>query len=89
TDVRHVSHVTFDRFGGFLGLPADLEPEVPSPTPSASVNVFGVSPTSLQCSFDHKGNSVPTILLMMQRKLYEREGLKIEGIFRINAENSQ
>jgi hypothetical protein len=35
TDVRHVSHVTFDRFGGFLGLPADLEPEVPSPTPSA------------------------------------------------------
>jgi hypothetical protein len=35
TDVRHVSHVTFDRFGGFLGLPADLEPDVPRPTPSA------------------------------------------------------
>jgi len=32
---------------------------------------------------------VPTILLMMQRKLYAHEGLKIEGIFRINAENSQ
>lgn len=32
-DVRHVSHVTFDRFGGFLGLPADLEPDVPRPTP--------------------------------------------------------
>ncbi|KAK3143922.1 hypothetical protein QOZ80_4AG0306660 [Eleusine coracana subsp. coracana] len=89
TDVRHVSHVTFDRFGGFLGLPADLEPDVPRPTPSASVSVFGVSPTSLQCSYDNRGNSVPTILLMMQRNLYVREGLKIEGIFRINAENSQ
>ncbi|KAL6882683.1 hypothetical protein ACP4OV_011373 [Aristida adscensionis] len=89
TDVRHVSHVTFDRFGGFLGLPADLEPDVPRPTPSASVSVFGVSPTSLQCSYDQRGNSVPTILLMIQRKLYIRNGLKIEGIFRINAENSQ
>ncbi|KAJ1272350.1 hypothetical protein BS78_06G195100 [Paspalum vaginatum] len=89
TDVRHVSHVTFDRFGGFLGLPADLEPDVPRRTPSASVSVFGVSPTSLQCSYDQRGNSVPTILLMMQRKLYARDGLKIEGIFRINAENSQ
>ncbi|KAL6633784.1 hypothetical protein ACP70R_026455 [Stipagrostis hirtigluma subsp. patula] len=49
TDVRHVSHVTFDRFVGFLGLPADLEPEVPRPVPSASA----------------------------------------EGIFRINADNSQ
>ncbi|PAN39704.1 hypothetical protein PAHAL_7G262500 [Panicum hallii] len=89
TDVRHVSHVTFDRFGGFLGLPADLEPDVPRRTPSASVSVFGVSPTSLQCSYDQRGNSVPTILLMMQRKLYIRDGLKIEGIFRINAENSE
>lgn len=89
TDVHHVSHVTFDRFGGFLGLPADLEPEVPRRTPSASVSVFGVSPTSLQCSYDPRGNSVPTILLMMQRKLYDRGGLKVEGIFRINAENSQ
>jgi hypothetical protein len=35
TDVRHVSHVTFDRFSGFLGLPADLEPDVPRPVPSA------------------------------------------------------
>ena len=35
TDERHVSHVTFDRFVGFLGLPADLEPDVPRPAPSA------------------------------------------------------
>lgn len=35
TDVRHVSHVTFDRFDGFLGLPVELQPEVPSKPPSA------------------------------------------------------
>ncbi|EEC73785.1 hypothetical protein OsI_08470 [Oryza sativa Indica Group] len=89
TDVRHVSHVTFDRFVGFLGLPADLEPDVPRPAPSASVSVFGVSPTSMQCSYDNRGNSVPTILLTMQRKLYQLGGLQAEGIFRINADNSQ
>ncbi|GJN21843.1 hypothetical protein PR202_gb09362 [Eleusine coracana subsp. coracana] len=89
TDVRHVSHVTFDRFSGFLGLPADLEPDVPCPVPSASVSVFGVSPTSMQCSYDRRGNSVPTILLTIQRKLYSLGGLQAEGIFRINADNSQ
>ena len=35
TEVRHVSHVTFDRFNGFLGLPTELEPEVPKRVPSA------------------------------------------------------
>lgn len=35
TEVRHVSHVTFDRFNGFLGLPTELEPEVPRKAPSA------------------------------------------------------
>ena len=35
TEVRHVSHVTFDRFNGFLGLPSELEPEVPTRVPSA------------------------------------------------------
>ncbi|CAK7348652.1 unnamed protein product [Dovyalis caffra] len=89
TEVRHVSHVTFDRFDGFLGLPTELEPEVPRKVPSASANVFGVSATSMQCSYDDKGNSVPTILLMMQKRLYVEGGLKAEGIFRINAENSQ
>ncbi|KAK1368246.1 hypothetical protein POM88_034338 [Heracleum sosnowskyi] len=34
---------------------------------------------SMQLSYDHRGNSVPTILLLMQQ----------QGIFRINAENSQ
>ncbi|KAJ0112615.1 hypothetical protein Patl1_00668 [Pistacia atlantica] len=89
TEVKHVSHVTFDRFNGFLGLPTDLEPEVPSIAPSASVSVFGVSAKSMQCSYDDRGNSVPTILLMMQKRLYSGGGLKAEGIFRINAENSQ
>lgn len=35
TDVRHVSHVTFDRFNGFLGLPVELQPDVPRKPPSA------------------------------------------------------
>ncbi|KAL6569682.1 hypothetical protein OROMI_014196 [Orobanche minor] len=103
TDVRHVSHVTYDRFNGFRGLPAELQPDVPRKPPSARVPyvvllssipfnsacVFGVSAQSMQCSYDHRGNSVPTILLRMQSRLYSEGGLQAEGIFRINAENSQ
>ncbi|KAK2640750.1 hypothetical protein Ddye_022513 [Dipteronia dyeriana] len=89
TDVRHVAHVTFDRFNGFLGLPVEFEPEVPRRAPSASATVFGVSTESMQLSFDSRGNSVPTILLLMQRRLYNLGGLQAEGIFRINADNSQ
>ncbi|KAK8639649.1 hypothetical protein V6N13_138021 [Hibiscus sabdariffa] len=57
TEVKHVSHVTFDRFNGFLGLPTDLEPDVPRRVPSASASVFGVSAKSMQCSYDDRGNS--------------------------------
>lgn len=89
TDVQHVSHVTFDRFNGFLGLPDELQPDIPRKPPSASVSVFGVSAKSMQCSYDERGNSVPTILLMMQKRLYEGGGLQAEGIFRINAENGE
>ncbi|XVF33102.1 hypothetical protein REPUB_Repub17cG0139300 [Reevesia pubescens] len=89
TEVKHVSHVTFDRFNGFLGLPNELQPDVPAKVPSASTSVFGVSAQSMQCSYDERGNSVPTILLMMQKRLYAEGGLKAEGVFRINAENSQ
>lgn len=89
TDVCHVSHVTFDRFNGFLGLPIELQPEVPRKVPSASASVFGVSVQSMQCSYDCRGNSVPTILLELQSRLYTEGGLQVEGIFRINAENSQ
>ncbi|GAY40825.1 hypothetical protein CUMW_054810 [Citrus unshiu] len=89
TNVRHITHVTFDRFNGFLGLPVEFEVEVPCRVPSASASVFGVSAESMQCSFDSKGNSVPTILLLMQERLYSQGGLKAEGIFRINPENSQ
>ncbi|XP_050383599.1 rho GTPase-activating protein 5-like [Argentina anserina] len=89
SNVRHIAHVTFDRFNGFLGLPVELEPEVPRRAPSASANVFGVSTESMQLSFDARGNSVPTILIMMQRHLYAQGGLQAEGIFRINGENSQ
>ncbi|KAH6836783.1 Rho GTPase activating protein with PAK-box/P21-Rho-binding domain-containing protein [Perilla frutescens var. hirtella] len=89
TDVQHVNHVTFDRFDGFLGLPVEFEPEVPMRAPSASTTVFGVSTESMQLSFDPRGNSIPTILLIMQMHLYSQGGLQAEGIFRINAANSQ
>ncbi|KAH7517146.1 hypothetical protein FEM48_Zijuj09G0031400 [Ziziphus jujuba var. spinosa] len=89
TNVRHITHVTFDRFNGFLGLPVEFEVEIPGRVPSASASVFGVSAESMQCSYDSKGNSVPTILLLMQERLYSQGGLKKEGIFRINPENSQ
>lgn len=39
--------------------------------------MFGVSAKSMQCSYDNKGNSVPTILLMMQKRLYSGGGLKV------------
>jgi hypothetical protein len=31
----------------------------------------------MQCSYDSKGNSVPTILLLMQDRLYSQGGLKV------------
>lgn len=40
TNVKHVSHVTFDRFNGFLGLPLELELHVPAPVPSARYLLF-------------------------------------------------
>lgn len=89
TNVRHVAHVTFDRFDGFLGLPDEFEPEVPRRAPSASTSVFGVSTESMQLTYDSRGNCVPTILILMQRRLYAQGGLQEEGIFRITAENSQ
>ncbi|EEF41665.1 gtpase activating protein, putative [Ricinus communis] len=89
TNVQHITHVTFDRFNGFLGLPVEFEVEIPCRVPSASASVFGVSADSMQCSYDSKGNSVPTILLLMQERLYSQGGLKTEGIFRINPENGQ
>nr|GME10272.1 rho GTPase-activating protein 5-like [Ipomoea batatas] len=54
-----------------------------------STRVFGVSTECMQLSFDSRGNCVPTILLMMQGRLYTQGGLQAEGIFRINAENGQ
>ncbi|XWS71457.1 hypothetical protein CRYUN_Cryun03dG0139600 [Craigia yunnanensis] len=99
TNARHVADVTFDRFNGFLGLlPGELLVQgiglgVPVSLSCheihGSVTVFGVSTESLQFSYDSTGNSVPTILLLMQRRLYAQGGLQAEGIFRINPENSQ
>ncbi|MCO5612441.1 hypothetical protein L7F22_066708 [Adiantum nelumboides] len=89
TNIRHVTHVIFDRLQGFLGLPIEFELEVPRRVPSASASAFGVSAESMQCSFDAHGNSVPTILLLLQERLYKQGGLKTEGIFRINPDNSK
>lgn len=38
TNVRHITHVTFDRFHGFLGLPHELQVEIPCRVPSARYN---------------------------------------------------
>ncbi|KAF3616668.1 hypothetical protein FXO37_34999 [Capsicum annuum] len=37
TNVQHLTHVTFDRFHGFLGLPVEFEVEIPCKAPSASL----------------------------------------------------
>ncbi|XP_071710912.1 rho GTPase-activating protein 5-like [Rutidosis leptorrhynchoides] len=89
TDVRHVAHVTFDSFNGFIGLPVEFEHEVLKRAPSASASVFGVSTESMQLSYDCRGNSVPVILILMQERLYIQGGLQAEGIFRINGDNNQ
>ncbi|KAL0554496.1 hypothetical protein IC582_008418 [Cucumis melo] len=34
----------------------------------------------MQCSTDSRGNSVPTILLLMQDRLYRNRGLKVREI---------
>lgn len=89
TNIRHVAHVTFDRFDGFLGLPSEFEPDVPRKAPSASATVFGVSTESMQLSYDSRGNCVPVILLLLQSRLYDQGGLQAEGVFRITGENSE
>lgn len=47
--------------------------------PLCSASVFGVSAESMQCSYDDRGNSVPTILMMMQKRLYAGGGLKVKS----------
>eukprot|EP00850_Spirogloea_muscicola_P018252 SM000165S02213 [mRNA] locus=s165:292360:300870:+ [translate_table: standard] len=39
----------------------------------------------MQCLHDDHGNMVPTILMLLQARLYNQGGLKKEGIFRITA----
>ncbi|MCO5571202.1 hypothetical protein L7F22_024937 [Adiantum nelumboides] len=93
TNVRHVAHVTFDLFNGFLGLLIEFQMEVPRQVPSASASVFGVFEESMQCSYDQKGNSVPVIFLLLQEILYDQGSLvysfQAKGVFRINVENGQ
>ncbi|KAE8680563.1 Rho GTPase-activating protein 3 [Hibiscus syriacus] len=69
-----------------IGLPTNVRHVAHVTFDSASV--FGVSTESMQLSLDSRGNSVPTILILLQSHLYARGGLQAEGIFRINAENN-
>lgn len=43
TNVRHITHVTFDRFHGFLGLPHELQVEIPCRVPSARYQIKDLS----------------------------------------------
>lgn len=40
TNVQHLTHVTFDRFHGFLGLPVEFQVEIPCRVPSARSLLF-------------------------------------------------
>lgn len=51
SNVRHVAHVTFDRFHGFLGLPVEFEPEVPRRPPSARFVLFDLIISKKNCDF--------------------------------------
>lgn len=54
-----------------------------------SATVFGVSTESMQLSYDSRGNCVPIILSLLQRRLYDQGALQVEGIFRITGDNSE
>lgn len=69
-DIKSVSHLSFHLLRLF----------------HCSVKVFGVSAESMQCSHDSRGNSVPTILLTMQRHLYSKGGLKVVPFTHISAD---
>ena len=47
------------------------------PCAPGSDSVFGIRPECMHCSHDEYGNTVPTILLQLQRRLYELGGLKV------------
>ncbi|KAG0550420.1 hypothetical protein BDA96_01G336700 [Sorghum bicolor] len=48
TDMPHVSHITYDNFGGFLSLPAGLELDILWRTPSARNEIVQCSRRALR-----------------------------------------
>lgn len=54
TNVQHVTHVTFDRFHGFLGLPVEFEVEIPCKAPSARCGKKKLKELFFSC-FSHMG----------------------------------
>lgn len=51
TNVQHLTHVTFDRFHGFLGLPVEFEVEIPCRVPSARYNFVFYLINLISCLF--------------------------------------
>lgn len=51
TNVQHITHVTFDRFHGFLGLPVEFEVEIPCRVPSARFKILALFFFSYVTSF--------------------------------------
>jgi len=82
TEVKHVSHVTFDRFNGFLGLPTELEPEVPRKVPSARF-IFSLSLSlslGLIMSGIMKGNDYLSLSIYIYIYIYNMNLLNILGV---------
>ncbi|KAI3837803.1 hypothetical protein MKW98_004861 [Papaver atlanticum] len=73
---------------GLYWVAAEVNCAVRRRAPSASASVFGVSTESMQCSYDSRGNIVPTILLLMQKRLYALGALR-KGFSESNGENNR
>ncbi|CAI7865242.1 unnamed protein product [Closterium sp. NIES-53] len=69
-----------------FNTPPSHFPPTPCRVQRCSLSVFGVRPVAMHYSVDAHGTSVPSILLLLQSRLYQLHGLSVEGIFRIAAQ---
>ncbi|KAK9938967.1 hypothetical protein M0R45_015677 [Rubus argutus] len=89
TNVRHVAHVTFDRFNGFWVCLWSLSLKCPE-GPLVQVELFfGVSPNPCSCHMTLEGIVCQQFSCLCQRRLYAEGGLQAEGIFRLNGERRE
>ncbi|KAH6766295.1 hypothetical protein C2S52_017278 [Perilla frutescens var. hirtella] len=98
TDLSSIASLLTEKFNSLDTRVSNLESVIsnkPISPQAAALGIheqydfFWVSTESMQLSFDPRDNSIPTILLIMQMHLYYQGGLQAEGIFKINAANSQ